>query len=135
MPSPCAACPFSKAVKPGALGGSEPETYIGQAHGPFLLPCHKACDFDDPDWKVKTIDTPQCAGAAIFRANIGVADKMPPAIHALPPSDAVFTSEAAFLAHHKGISLMEATALLHVTPAYVLLARQLARQNNIQWSA
>jgi hypothetical protein len=87
--------------------------YIGQSIGPFMLPCHMACDFDDPDWKSKVGGTPQCAGAAIYRTNIGVADNLPDAIHKLPKDTAtVFASPVEFLAHHARCSLAYARKLL-----------------------
>jgi len=130
--TPCPECPWSRGVKPGALGGSPPEVYIGQAAGHYVLPCHKHCDFSDPNWRVKAIDTPQCAGAAIFRANIGIDGYMPSKIHRLPanPVD-VFATSAEFLAYHRCISLGEAAARLKVTPPHRLLELQLARDSNI----
>lgn len=109
MAAPCGACPFTRTSTPGALGGSSPEVYIGQTHAPFVLPCHCACNFDDPDWKSKAMTTPQCAGAAIFRANCGLSSIMPAVLHSLPPdTERVFTSPVEFLAHHKQISYMHA---------------------------
>lgn len=132
--SPCPDCPFSRTVKPGALGGSPPETFIGQAYGPFILPCHKTCNFSDPLWKDKTIDTPQCAGAAIFRANIGLNGQFPAVIHQLAPNkDKVFANAAEFYAHHKQISQFEACKQLLVTPPAMLLHRQMNRSTNRHW--
>ena len=98
--TPCPDCPFSKRCTPGALGGSPPSVYIGQARGPFTLPCHKHCDFDDPDWKSKSVQTPQCAGAAIFRTLAGMAGRLPKEIPLLPANSVVFANEYEFLAHH-----------------------------------
>ena len=131
MPSPCIACPFTKTVEPGALGGSEPETCIGQAYGPFILPCHMACDFDDPEWKAQTVATPQCAGAAAFRAKVGIAPYLPSGIHKLPPHPNVFEGPVQFLAHHQGIGQDKALEQLLKTPPAELLKQQLARQDNI----
>ena len=100
---PCPACPFTKTVQPGALGGSTPEAFIGQVRGPFTLPCHAHCNFDDPEWRSKAQGTPQCAGAAAFRTHIGVAGRMPAAIPILPANPDVFADEYEFLAHHTGI--------------------------------
>lgn len=134
MQQVCKACPFSRTVEPGALGGSSPETYLGQAAGPFVLPCHLHCDFEDPDWKAKSINTPQCAGAAIYRANIGVAWGLPDAIHHLAPNvEAVFATPEEFLAHHKSITLLEAGKQLTEVPISELRARQIARQSNIKF--
>lgn len=127
--TPCPDCPFSRGVKPGALGGSSIPTYLGQAHGPFMLPCHKHCDFDDPDWKAKARYTPQCAGAAMFRANVGVAGMMPEAIHALPSNpDQVFASAAEFLAHHSQVPVPLAQQILRVNPVIAMLQEELRNQ-------
>lgn len=133
MPAPCVACPFRKDIAPGALGGSSPTVYIGQTEAPFVLPCHKACDFDDPDWRRKALDeTAQCAGAAIYRTHIGVADKMPKEIHTLPANPLVFSSHAEFLAHHSHLTVSQATTVLEsVTPAE-LAALQMVRSSNIR---
>lgn len=134
MQAVCKQCPWSRTVEPGALGGSPPETYLGQAAGPFILPCHLHCDFDDPDWKAKTVDTPQCAGAAIYRANVGMAQYLPPQVHRLNPDvDTVFATSVEFLAHHKGISLLAARKQLIEVPVSELRARQMARNTNIKF--
>lgn len=134
MQQPCKNCPFSRASEPGALGGSPPETFIGQAAGPFVLPCHSHCDFDDPNWKAKILETPQCAGAAIFRSHINVTPYLPAALHTLPSNtDRVFSSSAEFLAHHKKIGLSDAVVQLKLRPPAALLREQLNRQHNQYW--
>lgn len=119
--APCAECPYSRACPPNALGNSPPEVYVGQGQGPFWLPCHMDVDFDDPNWKID-YTRQQCAGAAIYRANIGADKLMPDSLHRLPPEDAtVFKTPAELLAHHKQIPLSEATAQLErVTPQDLL---------------
>ncbi len=103
---PCAACPFSRTVAPGATGGSPPLMYIGQAHGPFFLPCHSEHDYTKEEER-RDHRNPQCAGAAIFRENVGVSKLMPPGIHKLPGNtDKVFASAAEFLAHHYGVGVL-----------------------------
>lgn len=132
---PCPDCPFSRTVKPGALGGSSPLVYIGQAAGPYILPCHKHVDFEDPDWKAKCIQTPQCAGAAIFRANTRQDRRLPEAIHRLPQDHVtVFSTSAEFLSHHLGVPLGDAVAFLKVHPPEELLALQMERNTNMHWA-
>lgn len=95
---PCAECPFARATAPGQLGGSFPTVFIGQAYGPFMLSCHM-----DPAYAAdrRSPDLLQCAGAAIFRANVGVAALMPKKLHALPADGKlVFATPAELLAHH-----------------------------------
>lgn len=131
---PCASCPWRRDVTPGALGGSPAETFIGQANGTFPLPCHCRTDFSDPDWREKAINSPQCAGAAIYRANTGVAPNMPDFIHQLPADrSTVFAAPEEFLAHHNGYSVDHAGDLLAITPPAELTRRQLARESNIFW--
>lgn len=95
---PCKQCPFSRRCEPGALGGSSPAVYIGQSQGSFFLPCHLHTDYDDPNWKVD-VTRPQCAGAAIYRANLGVAysERL---LHLPAGHPDVFASHEEFLAHH-----------------------------------
>ena len=123
----CKACPYSKSVIPGATGGSPPDVYVGQGHGPFYLPCHKTCDFSDPDWKTD-VDTPQqCAGAAIYRSNIGRGKLMPPMLHILPPDDSVFHSPEELLAHHLQVSTEVAAAYLKNNTPEQLMQREFQR--------
>lgn len=110
--SPCGECPFNRKVAPGELGGSPPEMYVGQAAGPFFLPCHSTHDYTDAKAR-QDLNNSQCAGAAIFRANVGVARQLPPALLHLPKdTKKVFATFEEFYAHHKQIPLTEAARLL-----------------------
>lgn len=131
---PCPECPFSRKVTPGALGGSPPEKYIGQSIGPYKLPCHKHY-VNDPEWRREdTITTPDCIGAAIFRANIGVGHLLPEVLLRMPPDkEAVFANHAEFLAHHKGIDVVAARLQLMAKPAVLLLEEQLKASGNMVW--
>lgn len=112
---PCATCPFSRKVQAGKLGGSGPAAYIGQIHAGMWLPCHAGVNFDDPQWRVD-FTAPQCAGAAMFRTAVG--SKPSPHMLRLPTTNAVFDSEAEFVAHHCQVTEAEAeTALTSMTPA------------------
>jgi len=129
---PCNECPFRRGIKPDcddsrSLGGSSPETYIGQASGPFYLPCHKHTNYSDPNWK-QDLSKPHCAGAAIFRANIGVSEYLPEPLLKLPEDDeTVFGSNAEFLAHHTGQSIGMAQLTLRVYPVQLLVLKELQR--------
>jgi hypothetical protein len=108
---PCAECPFRRDIKPGELGGSPVETYIGQSVLPFWLPCH--CDKNYAYKESKVGEVSQCVGTAIFRSNIGVAQLMPASLLNLPSDKTVvFGSMVEFVAHHKRISNGEAVAFL-----------------------
>ncbi len=125
MKKPCVECPFSRAIAPGFTGGADPSVYIGQAVWPFLLPCHM-----DPRYAVerRSLELIQCAGAATFRANIGVAGRMPSALLRCDPDrQAVFATPAELLAHHTGLELVDAEAWLADHPPALLLLRELTK--------
>jgi hypothetical protein len=110
--SPCKDCPFSRGVAPGSLGGSAPEMYVGQANGPFFLPCHSTHNYRVESERINH-ENPQCAGAAIFRANTDRAKLMPDALLHLPADTTkVFATFAEFYAHHLRCSVSYATKLL-----------------------
>lgn len=116
---PCAECPFSKATAPGMTGGSDPGVYIGQGMGPFFLPCHM-----DPKYYEdrNSLELTQCAGAAIYRANIGVSDIMPDTLLSLPPDkDLVFADPAELLSHHLQVNVGMASIMLLQMPPERLL--------------
>ena len=127
---PCSACPFLKSIKPGYLGGSDSTVYIGQGYGPFWLPCHKNCDFDDPNWK-KDVTVQQCAGAAIYRANTGMSHLHPPHLHRLEKDPCVFESPEQFLAYHNNIPLEEAAAFLRKYPPVHWYYRELEKLKDL----
>lgn len=106
MRTPCKSCPWKKNTQlPGLIGGSEPTVYIGQAQGPFYLPCHNSKNYVGKNTTLESPDTKQCAGAAIFRSNIGVAPMMPKGIEILPEDkENVFATREEFLAHYYNIS-------------------------------
>lgn len=119
---PCEECPWSRTVRPRTLGGQPVTTFIGQAYGPFWLPCHRHTDYSDPAWATD-LSKPQCAGAAMFRDLVGVADELPAGLHRLEGDPAlVFASPAEFVAHHEGVTVADAEELFAVIPvgAFVL---------------
>lgn len=122
---PCRECPFTRSIAPGFTGGADPAVFVGQAVGPFLLPCHMDTRYAEERHSPELV---QCAGAAIYRANIGAADRLPGAmLRCSPDPAAVFTSPAELLAHHRQVALEDAEAELQRTPPGVLLERELAR--------
>src|SRR4051812_16230318 len=121
--TPCKDCPFRRGT--GTLGGSEPEVYIGQSHGPFWLPCHSTHNYKSLEARLDHANT-QCAGAAIHRANLGRADLMPPELLRLPAdTDTVFASHEEFLAHYRNITPAEAAERLEETPAEEHMEREI----------
>jgi hypothetical protein len=126
--SPCGSCPFSRAVKPGTLGGSHPTVCVGQSIGPFVLNCHTAEGDAHQQTDVRAVA--QCAGAAIFRANLGVADRLPDAIHRQPADhELVFSSHAEFVSHHAQLELWMAESWLRVYTPQDCLQRELHDTN------
>lgn len=96
----CGGCPFSKQCAPGELGGSPITTYIGQIIGPFFLPCHAAQNYEGNGTKLSP-EHAQCAGAAIMRRNLGIADRMPEPLLKLDGEDPnVFETLEEFINHH-----------------------------------
>jgi len=139
----CGACPFSRRVRPGATGGADPRRYVGQAAGPFWLPCHAAAGFeaeprDTGDGTTargvrRGMDLPQCAGAAIYRANCGYDDRFggaaAAALHRLPADRAaVFATPAELLGHHLGVSPAAAAEILRAWPVERCLEVELGRR-------
>lgn len=95
----CGSCPFSRKSHPAELGGSPIDTYIGQSVGPFFLPCHSSPGYKGNAGELSTCKC-QCAGAAIFRANIY---RQPPKpLLSLPANSDpnVFSSMEEFIRHH-----------------------------------
>ena len=105
----CPTCPFARTTTKEYLDtrGDNGERFVASAHLPALLPCH--CE-DDGSATVGVCQ--QCAGAAKFRANVGIKG-LPPVLGQLPPDrETVFATDAELLAHHKGWTLAEAEAAL-----------------------
>ena len=128
LPKPCHDCAFRRDSKPGHLGGSAPEVYIGQCHGPFFIPCHLTYGELTDEVRQNLNCTGGCAGSAVFRANLGVDTKMPPGINRLPADhDLVFSSEVEFIAHHRQISIDQAYYLLSKRPPIELLNDELQK--------
>src|SRR4029079_8008039 len=72
--------------------------------GPFVSACHMHIDFNDPQWRdpANYWKIPQCAGAAAFRANLGVDKLMPADLPKAAPTDQVFKTFGEFVEHHTG---------------------------------
>jgi hypothetical protein len=128
---PCDECPFKRHNKldnsDGKPGGSDPTVYIGQAMGPFWLPCHKSPDYQGKDSDPSQVI--QCAGAAVFRSNIGRADLMPQGLLRLPMNKTqVFATPEELLAHYRGVSLDQAAVELYITTPLELMQAELSKQ-------
>lgn len=132
--TPCPQCAFTRSSIPGALGGSPPEVYIGQAYGPFYVPCHMQYGERESMAQVKAEceQIHQCAGMAIFRANLGIDRHLPGALTKLPKDPAlVFATEAEFLSHHMRVDKHVAMSFLAANPPATLLQRAMGKINRV----
>jgi hypothetical protein len=128
---PCKECPFNRnsVLKPGAdaLGGSHAGVYIGQAEGPFWLPCHMDKQYQGKESDINKVS--QCRGAAIYRSNIEVAHKMPKELLTLEKNtEDVFESHAEFLMHHEKLNKETALHFLKFYPPSYFLRAEMRKQ-------
>jgi hypothetical protein len=85
---PCSDCPWARMSLPGWLGGFTPEEWLQAAHGEERIDCH-------------TLKGPQCAGVAIYRANVIKSVRDPKVLKLKRDCVDVFTSPVEFRDHHK----------------------------------
>lgn len=83
---PCTDCPMTREALSGWLGGATPDEYVRLAHSDLVVPCHVHGNV-------------QCAGMAIYRANVVKRCDEPNLV--LPKDkETVFATPFEFLAHH-----------------------------------
>lgn len=87
--SPCSDCPWARKALPGWLGSLTADEWVVVAHGDGVVPCH-------------TVGNQQCAGMAIYRANVckSVRPQDPPAVVLPADRKKVFASPMEFKEHH-----------------------------------
>lgn len=85
---PCHDCPWRRNALQGWLGGNTAEQWLEIAHGEARIPCH-------------ALKGPQCAGAAIFRANMCKLPRDPSVLRLPADREAVFAHNGEFLDHHE----------------------------------
>lgn len=87
--TPCKDCPWRKGLAvPGWLGSNSIEDWIGFAHSETVVDCH-------------THANAQCAGIAIYRANVGKRPRFKEIMLLLPADrENVFATPMEFIAHH-----------------------------------
>jgi len=83
---PCSDCPMATTALPGWLGGATPDEYVQLAHSDHVVDCH-------------CIRGTQCAGMAIYRANV-IKRCDPPNLNLPKDPVKVFATPMAFVAHH-----------------------------------
>ena len=112
----CLGCPFKRIntnEKPNP-GGSHPFVYIGQAMGPFWLPCHQDKKYTGKGSDIGEVS--QCRGAAIFRANCNTGIQRPPELLVLPEDkENVFANEKEFVQHYLDLNDSDAERVTHPT--------------------
>lgn len=86
--TPCHDCPFARAALAGWLGGDTPDEYVQLAHSDARIDCH-------------TKIGPQCAGAAIYRANVIKSPRDKTVLILEQNKTLVFATPLEFLEHHK----------------------------------
>jgi hypothetical protein len=85
---PCSDCPFARTALPGWLGSVSAEEWVQLAHGEGTAECHTILEQD-------------CAGLAIYRANICKVPRDRNALRLPPDTKKVFAMPSEFIAHHK----------------------------------
>lgn len=89
---PCSDCPWSRKSISGWLGPHDADTWLRIAHGDGRIECH-ALKGRQGNW--------QCAGAAIYRAN--VCKSVPyPEVMRLPSNTKLVFGFHEFKPHHEG---------------------------------
>lgn len=85
---PCSDCPFARASLQGWLGGSSSDDFLHDAQGEVAIECH-------------VLSGAQCAGAAIYRGNVGKRPRDKSLLILPPDKDLVFSSPIEFKKHHE----------------------------------
>lgn len=84
---PCSDCPWARDALNGWLGGNATHEWIIFAHGESRIECHVHPDV-------------QCAGAAIYRANVCKSPRDRSQLVLPPNTKLVFANAGEFIAHH-----------------------------------
>lgn len=85
---PCIDCPWRRDAIPGWLGSNTAEEWVAVAHGEDRIECH-------------TLIPAECAGAAIYRANVVKLTRDPTLLRLPADKVAVFASHLEFKKYHK----------------------------------
>jgi len=95
--TPCNDCPWRRVSAPGWLGPHSPEEWLTTVHGEGGIACHKTItneQWDDPGMR-------QCAGAAIYRANVHKLPINPTIARSEQDHEKIFSLDREFLSHHR----------------------------------
>ena len=91
--SPCGDCPWRRDSIKGWLGDMTAQEWLQMAHGEGKADCHATMQANDEPW--------QCAGLAIYRANVCKSVRDPEAMR-LPADRVKVFSFGEFVKHHDG---------------------------------
>lgn len=105
--APCSDCPWTRKSLPGWLGPNSINTWIGAAHGEGFIACHTRAMTEEAATATLEANTVhlqckghwQCAGAAIYRANVCKTPRHPLVLQ-LPPDRVKVFSFHEFERHH-----------------------------------
>ena len=132
----CGQCPFARSTPKEYLDtmGQNGERFIGQSIGPFMLPCHMRKEFAEFGPRFLLGDSlPPCAGAAKYRANLGISHLLPPQLGTMAADfEEVFGSHAELLAHHEGTSLDIAEERLTEKPPLSMLMDEMGKKEQLR---
>ncbi len=84
---PCSDCPWRRDSLEGWLGGLTTGEWLNEAHGEGSISCH-------------TLQGAQCAGSAIYRANVCKLPRLAAALRLPPDREHVFANRFEFIEHH-----------------------------------
>lgn len=85
---PCSDCPWARHALAGWLGALSADEWLAAAHGEATADCH-------------ALKGPQCAGMAIYRANVAKLPRDPKALKLPADREAVFATPSEFKEHHE----------------------------------
>lgn len=86
--TPCSDCPWAREALNGWLGGADVDTWIRAAHSDQQVECH-------------TLNGAQCAGLAIYRANVCKTPRDPEVLRLPKDEVKVFATPMEFMEHHR----------------------------------
>jgi len=96
--TPCSDCPWSRASIPGWLGGHSVDQWLERAHGDSGVNCHTKKFSEQREEEGEIC---QCAGMAMFRANVCKLPRSPTALRLESNREKVFANDSEFRNHHE----------------------------------
>jgi hypothetical protein len=100
---PCSDCPWARTAAPGWLAGETPANCVRDAHGEVRIDCHtklEDCEPSDQGEPEESGWSWQCAGAAIYRANVSKLTRDGETLRLPKDKVRVFATSQEFIVHH-----------------------------------